>query len=150
MEVVTEAFPDHTQFDPKDPHYDAKAKKESPTWYMVEVKLVRRLKRVITLEEMKAHRDGALAKLGLFTHSRLSVSNVGDEEWNFLLQLENQTTDIGTTMDAKIAVELARKGAAKVSVKDKGVNKKAERDAAKRKVSPDDAGNGAAVKKAKK
>ena len=91
-----------------------------------------------------------LAKLGLFTHSRLSVSNVGDEEWNFLLQLENQTTDIGTTMDAKIAVELARKGAAKVSVKDKGVNKKAERDAAKRKVSQDDAGNGTAVKKAKK
>src|SRR5579859_7907347 len=45
MSIVAEAYPDPTQFDPKDDHYDAKAKREQPSWDLVEVKFERKLKR---------------------------------------------------------------------------------------------------------
>ena len=45
VEVVTEAYTDFTQFDKKDPHYDARSKPEAPTWEMVNIKFVRKLKR---------------------------------------------------------------------------------------------------------
>ena len=37
VEVVKEAYVDHTQFDKKDPHYDPKSSKENPKWSMVDV-----------------------------------------------------------------------------------------------------------------
>ena len=40
-EVVKEGYPDHTQFDPKNDHFDPKAKKDSPTWFMVDIKVVK-------------------------------------------------------------------------------------------------------------
>jgi len=53
VEVVKEAYVDHTQFDKKDPHYDPKSSKENPKWSMVDVKYVRPLKRYIPLQELK-------------------------------------------------------------------------------------------------
>merc|ERR1719319_844139 len=41
VEVVREAYTDHTQFDSKDPHYDSKSKEEEPKWSMVDVKCTR-------------------------------------------------------------------------------------------------------------
>ena len=37
VEVVREAYPDHTQFDPKSDYYDPKSPKENPRWVMVDV-----------------------------------------------------------------------------------------------------------------
>eukprot|EP00088_Acartia_fossae_P007624 TRINITY_DN1358_c0_g1_i5.p1 TRINITY_DN1358_c0_g1~~TRINITY_DN1358_c0_g1_i5.p1 ORF type:complete len:210 (-),score=66.37 TRINITY_DN1358_c0_g1_i5:720-1349(-) len=94
--IVREAYPDHTQFDPKDPHYDPKSDKASPRWDMVDVKYNRELKRYIPLPELKslhqAHKSsgGPLRNLALFTSARLSVQPVTEEEWNFILQLENE------------------------------------------------------------
>ena len=51
VEVVREAYPDHTAQDPKNRHYDEKATPENPRWYMVDVKLVSRFNRPIPLEE---------------------------------------------------------------------------------------------------
>ena len=39
-EVVKEGYPDFTAFDPDDPHFDPKSKKDQPTWYMVDIKHV--------------------------------------------------------------------------------------------------------------
>lgn len=94
--VVKEGYPDHTQFDPKDVHYDSKSRQDSPKWFMVDVKYVRHLKRFIPLSELKAlHQKhaatgGPLAKIALFTRARLSVQPLSKEEWDFILQLENQ------------------------------------------------------------
>ena len=52
-EVVKEGYPDHTQFDPKNSHFDPKAKKDSPTWFMVDIKLVKEFKNLITLDSIK-------------------------------------------------------------------------------------------------
>ncbi len=51
--VARESYPDHTQFDPKDPHYDPKSVKSAPRWTMVDVKYERELKRYISLKELK-------------------------------------------------------------------------------------------------
>lgn len=86
-EVVREAYPDHTAFDPKDPHYDPKSRKDEPTWMMVDVKFVRKLKRVIGLDELKAEPrlDGfALTRRG----NRLSVMPVTDAQWRTVLSME--------------------------------------------------------------
>ena len=39
-EVVKEAYPDPTQFDPKSAKYDAKSTHDDPRWDMVDIKLV--------------------------------------------------------------------------------------------------------------
>jgi predicted RNA-binding protein with PUA-like domain len=73
--VVREAYPDHTQFDPKSDHYDAASKKDDPRWDMVDVEPVEKFREVVTLEAMKADAklDGMLViRRGM----RLSVQPV--------------------------------------------------------------------------
>lgn len=85
--VAREAYPDHTAFDPEDPHYDAKSDPQNPTWCMVDVKFVRTLRRNITLTELKA--DPALEGLALVRKgNRLSVMPVGEDHWKHILDME--------------------------------------------------------------
>ncbi len=58
------------------------------TWAAVKVKPVRKLKRPVTLKEIKA--DPALAATELLTLSRLSVAAVTPEEWNYILELSKK------------------------------------------------------------
>ncbi len=88
VEIIKEAYPDPTQFDQKSDYYDSKATKDAPRWSCVDVKLVRKLDRPVTLAELKEHSDGALAGMSLFAYSRLSVQHVKSEEWDFILSLE--------------------------------------------------------------
>ena len=96
VEIVKESYVDHTQFDKKDPHFDPKSSKDKPKWFMVDVKFIRDLKRYISLPELKAlhlehkAKGGPLAKLALFTSARLSVQPLTDEEFNYILDLENK------------------------------------------------------------
>ncbi|NXB94189.1 THYN1 protein, partial [Vidua chalybeata] len=79
VKIVKEAYPDHTQFDQKDPHYDSTSRKENPKWSMVDVQFVRMTKRFIPLSEIKAHHlahkadGGPLKDMMLFTRQRLSI-----------------------------------------------------------------------------
>ncbi len=89
VRVVREGYPDPTAFDRKNDHYDADSRPEDPRWFTIDVKLVRKLKRVITLEELKRHASGALAGLAILKRgNRLSVTPVSDAEWDFVLTLE--------------------------------------------------------------
>jgi len=86
-EIVREGYPDHTAFDPEDPHYDPKSDPDAPRWFMVDVRLVRTLKRTISLTELKQHpqiEDMALVRKG----NRLSVMPVKKAQWEFVLSLE--------------------------------------------------------------
>ncbi|EMP29055.1 Thymocyte nuclear protein 1 [Chelonia mydas] len=95
-QIVKEAYPDHTQFDKKDPHYDSSSTKENPKWSMVDVQFVRMTKRFIPLSELKAHYQahrasgGPLKDMTLFTRQRLSVQPLTDEEFEFVLSLEEK------------------------------------------------------------
>lgn len=53
MEVLKEAYPDPTQFDPKSEYFEPASKKEDPRWSLVDVGFVEKFARVVTLEEMK-------------------------------------------------------------------------------------------------
>jgi predicted RNA-binding protein with PUA-like domain len=58
---------------------------ETGRWTSVKVKPVRKLKRPVTLKEIKA--DPALAEMELLTKFRLSVSKVTQGEWKYILKL---------------------------------------------------------------
>lgn len=87
MEVVKEAYPDHTAFDPNDKHFDPKSDPAKPTWMMVDVKYVRTLSRNITLTELKQKPE--LADLALVRRgNRLSIIPVTKAQWDYILSLE--------------------------------------------------------------
>ena len=79
-EVVGPAYPDHTALDPMHAHFDEKSKAAAPTWFMVDVKAVQKLPRLVTLAELK--RVNGLEKMVLLQKgSRLSVQPVTTAEW---------------------------------------------------------------------
>lgn len=57
-------------------------------WTSVKLKPVRKLKRPVTLKEIKA--DLELAEMELLTKFRLSVSKVSADEWAHILKLANR------------------------------------------------------------
>lgn len=69
--ISAEGFPDPTD--------------ETGRWTAVRLKPVRKLKRAISLKEIKA--DPALADMELLTKFRLSVSRVNEAEWQHILKL---------------------------------------------------------------
>ena len=85
--VASKPYPDHTQFDSKSKYFDAKSDKDNPRWLLVDVKYVRKLKRTITLAELKAARglDGFIL---LRKGNRLSIMPVDDKHWNRILKME--------------------------------------------------------------
>ena len=91
--VASEPYPDPTQFDPQDSHFDPKARQEDPTWILVDVQAVRRGRRFVPLDELKAH-----PKLGdmMVTQrgARLSVQPVRPAEWRVVLELMGLPVDL--------------------------------------------------------
>ena len=86
-EVASAPYPDPTQFDPKSDYFDAGSDRADPRWSLVDVRYRRKLKRVITLDEIKALRDlgdFALTRRG----NRLSVLPVTEAQWQAILDLE--------------------------------------------------------------
>jgi predicted RNA-binding protein with PUA-like domain len=85
--IVREAYADHTAFDPDDKHFDPRSKPDNPSWFMVDVQFVRKLKRCITLSELRD--QPALDGLALIRRgNRLSVMPLTEEQWHFILELE--------------------------------------------------------------
>ncbi len=87
-EVASGPYPDHTAFDPQEKYFDPKSSPDNPRWLMVDMKFVRRTKRMISLEEIKQHidqlEDFALVRRG----NRLSIMPVSKAHWDFILSLE--------------------------------------------------------------
>ena len=81
-EVVSDAYPDATQFDRKRPYFDPKATREAPRWFSVKVKLVRKT-RVIGLAELRRHPELADMRV-LARGNRLSITPVEPQEWAFI------------------------------------------------------------------
>jgi predicted RNA-binding protein with PUA-like domain len=89
-EVIREAYPDHTAFDPKDLHYDPKSDRRAPSWYMVDIRLVQKFQRPIPLDELR--RVSGLKRMELLRRgSRLSVQPVRADEWSHIVALGRGT-----------------------------------------------------------
>ena len=89
MTAVREGYPDHTAFDPNEKYHDPKSDPDNPRWYMVDVRYKRRLKRTISLQELKTYADGPLKDMPLVRKgNRLSIMPVTADQWEFILSLE--------------------------------------------------------------
>ena len=80
-EIVKEAYPDHTQFEPDNKHFDPGSVKNDPRWFMVDIKLKEKFKNPVTLKELKENpklKDFRLIQRG----NRLSVFPVSKKEWD--------------------------------------------------------------------
>jgi predicted RNA-binding protein with PUA-like domain len=89
VEVVRTAYPDPTAFDRKHDHYDEGSDPENPRWVVVDVQLKRRLKRVITLDELRQHETRELDGMLLLKRgNRLSITPLSSSHWKFILTLE--------------------------------------------------------------
>jgi len=89
VSVTKEGYPDATAFDRSDEHFDPDSKRDAPRWFAVDVRLERRLPRLITLQELRAHAAKELRGMVLLRPgNRLSVSPVEPAHWKFILSLE--------------------------------------------------------------
>ncbi|MFZ0009501.1 MAG: EVE domain-containing protein [Steroidobacteraceae bacterium] len=89
MEVAKQGYPDATAFDRSDDHFDPDSDPARPRWFVVDVRLKRRLARVITLEQLRAHAGRELKGMVLLRPgNRLSVMPVESAHWKFILSLE--------------------------------------------------------------
>jgi predicted RNA-binding protein with PUA-like domain len=89
MQIVSDAYPDPTQFDANSKYFDGRSDPENPRWLLRDVKFERQLARPITLKELKAHPaldDFQLNKKG----NRLSIFPVSKDQWELILSLEHK------------------------------------------------------------
>lgn len=85
IEVVKAGYPDFTAWHPESDHYDPRSTPEKPLWYMVDVKLVKKFPRLITLEALKQHpqlSDMLILRKG----NRLSITPISKKQWQLVLK----------------------------------------------------------------
>ena len=81
--VASAPYPDPTQFDKNSDYYDPKAIKEKPTWYLVDVAFVKKLKTPILLEAIRSDKilqDMVILRPG----NRLSITPVSPAHFAYL------------------------------------------------------------------
>ncbi|KAH3024959.1 hypothetical protein KXV64_000880 [Aspergillus fumigatus] len=95
MEIVQEHTPDESAFDPAHPYYDPKSKRDNPKWEVVHVEFRRKFKKMVTLNDLKAHATpgGPLEDLQVLKQTRLSVSSVTPAQWKFILGLAGESSE---------------------------------------------------------
>jgi predicted RNA-binding protein with PUA-like domain len=84
-EVGRLAYPDQTQFDPKNKYFDPKATPDSPRWFNVDVRLSKKT-RLVSIKELRTYPELERMRI-LQTGNRLSITPVDPREWEFILSL---------------------------------------------------------------
>jgi predicted RNA-binding protein with PUA-like domain len=88
-EVCEKAQPDQNQFDKKSEYYDAKASPEKPIWFCVQVKFIKKFKKLLPLDSLKKEKQLSTMLL-LKKGQRLSVQPVTKLEYQHILILTNE------------------------------------------------------------
>lgn len=86
VKIVRESYPDFTQFDKKSKYFDPKSTQETPRWFCVDVKLVEKFAKPVTLALLKDHKN-ELSHMPLFTMKRLSVQTVPSDCYEYIQTL---------------------------------------------------------------
>jgi predicted RNA-binding protein with PUA-like domain len=84
--VVRAGYPDPTQFDPRDGHFDRDSQRDDPRWFSVDITFDSKFTRPVTLPELRAApalKDMVLLRRG----SRLSVQPVTTAEWKQIVKM---------------------------------------------------------------
>lgn len=81
-EVASVAYPDATQFDPRSPYFDPKAKPDAPRWLHVDVRFVAKTP-LLSLSALR--QEPALAEMRILQKgNRLSITPVSANEWQWI------------------------------------------------------------------
>ncbi len=87
VEIRSAGYPDPTAFDPESPYFDPKSRIDRPRWFMVDVRLVEKFSRLVTLKQLQQHREVLEGLTLLRRGHRLSVMPVAPDHWRFILSL---------------------------------------------------------------
>jgi predicted RNA-binding protein with PUA-like domain len=87
-EVVREAYADLSAFDTASHGWDPKSKKESPTWFMVDIRAVAQFTHPVTLAQIKTRKE--LKNMAILRIGRLSVTPVTATEWQVITDMANK------------------------------------------------------------
>lgn len=86
VEIVKNGYPDPSALNPESKYYDPKSSTDNPRWYMVDVKLIKKFPRVISLKELKS--DPELQSMLVTKQgNRLSITEVSAKEWKVITRL---------------------------------------------------------------
>jgi len=107
-EVVGLAHTDPTQFDAEDSHYDPDSNPENPRWDMVDVGFVRKLPRIVPLDELKAAPQLVGMLLTSGKAARLSVQPVDAKHFAAIVKMAETAPKDATVAKPK-AVKKAKK-----------------------------------------
>lgn len=90
MEIVSEAYPDPTQFMKKHKHFDPQSKPDDPRWLCVDVGYRATFPKTVTRDELK--QVAALQHMQTLQKGcRLSITPVTKVEYNTIIKLAHQT-----------------------------------------------------------
>lgn len=89
VEVVREAYPDHTAFDPENTHYDSHSTPQNPRWHMVDVRLMHAFPVPLPLAALRGEPELGGMEL-LKKGSRLSVQPVEPGAFAHILTFSKQ------------------------------------------------------------
>lgn len=84
-EIARSGYPDTTALNPYSEHFDPKASVDKPIWFMVDLRYLEPLRKVVTLEAIK--KNPLLAGMPLVKRSRLSIQPVTADEWRIILTM---------------------------------------------------------------
>jgi predicted RNA-binding protein with PUA-like domain len=89
IEIIKCGYPDDSALDVKSNYFDPKSTIESPIWYQVDVRFLKKFTHYISLDRIK--KTPELKNMMLLQKgSRLSITKVTEEEWNFICYLCKQ------------------------------------------------------------
>jgi predicted RNA-binding protein with PUA-like domain len=86
MRIVSEAYPDPTQFDPNSHYFDPKSPPDAPRWVLRDVAFVEKFQRVIPLAELR-ETPGLEDMMVVRRGQRLSVMPVTADEWEIVMKI---------------------------------------------------------------
>jgi predicted RNA-binding protein with PUA-like domain len=87
--VASNAYADPDQFNEDSKYYDANVNINDPKWFVVDIGFKAKAKQRLSLQEMKASIQ--LSDLALIKQSRLSVSPVDEQQWQFIIDKLGET-----------------------------------------------------------
>lgn len=86
--IASEPYPDPEACNPESEYYDPKSSPDNVRWYLVDIQLVKKLRRPITLAQIRQHTtelgDFPLIRKG----NRLSVMPVSEQQWDYINSLK--------------------------------------------------------------
>jgi predicted RNA-binding protein with PUA-like domain len=87
--VLSEPYPDPTQFDEDSAYHDPTSPPKSPRWWLVDIGFVEKLDRVVSLAEIRERPE--LADMVLLKKLRLSVQPVTEAEFRLIREMASAT-----------------------------------------------------------